>query len=132
VILAGPEVVGDVVGRRREYGATVGETRPEEPGVLIVPRARVYDLVPVCELPYGPRSFIAAPSEAGQMTASDHVPIFFKNRLHLAGRPQMSTKIKTPWLWRFGCNETSDDDRAELTGRPRVDLGNASQLFARR
>jgi hypothetical protein len=36
------------------YGATVGETRPEEPGVLIVPRARLYDLVPVCELPYGP------------------------------------------------------------------------------
>jgi hypothetical protein len=36
------------------YGATVGETRPEEPGVLIVPRARFYDLVPACELPYGP------------------------------------------------------------------------------
>src|ERR1700751_989743 len=36
------------------YGATVGETRPEEPGVLIVPRARIYDLVPVRELPYGP------------------------------------------------------------------------------
>jgi hypothetical protein len=28
--------------------------------------------------------------EAGQMAASDYVPIFFKNRLHLAGRPQMS------------------------------------------
>ena len=25
------------------------------------------------------------------MAASDYVPIFFKNRLHLAGRPQMST-----------------------------------------
>jgi hypothetical protein len=24
------------------------------------------------------------------MAASDYVPIFFKNRLHLAGRPQMS------------------------------------------
>jgi hypothetical protein len=47
---------------------------------------------PVCELPYGPRSFIAASSEAGQMAASDYVPIFFKNRLHLAGRPQMSTR----------------------------------------
>jgi len=46
---------------------------------------------PVCELPYGPRSFIAASSEAGQMAASDYVPNFFKNRLHLAGRPQMST-----------------------------------------
>ena len=54
-------------------------------------RARVYDLVPVCELPYRP----AAPSlhpEAGQMAASDYVPIFFKNRLHLVGRPQMSTR----------------------------------------
>jgi len=47
---------------------------------------------PVCELPYGPRSFIAAPSEAGQMAASDYVPNFSKNRLHLAGRPQMSTR----------------------------------------
>ena len=46
---------------------------------------------PVCELPYGPCSFTAA-SEAGQMAASDYVPIFFKNRLHLAGRPQMSTR----------------------------------------
>jgi hypothetical protein len=40
------------------YGATVGETGPEEPDVLIVPAARIYDLVPVRELPYGP----AAPS----------------------------------------------------------------------
>src|SRR6187455_245581 len=46
---------------------------------------------PVCELPYGPCSFTAA-SEAGQMAASDYVPISFKNRLHLAGRPQMSTR----------------------------------------
>jgi hypothetical protein len=38
------------------------------------------------------RSVIAAPSEAGQMAASDYVPIFFKDRLHLAGRPQMSTR----------------------------------------
>ena len=44
---------------------------------------------PVCELPYGPRSFIAASSEAGQMAASDYVPNFLKNHLHLAGRPQM-------------------------------------------
>ena len=49
---------------------------------------------PVCELPYGPRSFIAAPSEAGQMAASDYVPNFSKNRLHLAGRPQMSTRLR--------------------------------------
>src|SRR3954451_25336271 len=47
---------------------------------------------PVCELPYGPCSFTAASSEAGQMAASDYVPISFKNRLHLAGRPQMSTR----------------------------------------
>jgi hypothetical protein len=26
------------------------------------------------------------------MAASDYAPIFFKNRLHLAGRPQMSTR----------------------------------------
>jgi hypothetical protein len=26
------------------------------------------------------------------MAASDYVPIFFKYRLHLAGRPQMSTR----------------------------------------
>jgi hypothetical protein len=26
------------------------------------------------------------------MAASDYVPIFFKNRLHLAGRPQMSIR----------------------------------------
>src|SRR3954462_5188534 len=47
---------------------------------------------PVCELPYGPRSFIAASSEAGQMAASGYVPNFLKTRLHLAGRPQMSTR----------------------------------------
>ena len=33
---------------------TVGETGPEEPDVLIVPGARIYDLVPVRELPYRP------------------------------------------------------------------------------
>jgi hypothetical protein len=73
------------------YGATVGETGPEEPDVPIVPGARFYDLVPVRELPYRPRSSIAA-SEAEQMAASDYVPIFFKNRLHLVGRPQMSSR----------------------------------------
>jgi 8-oxo-dGTP diphosphatase len=30
------------------------------------------------------------------MAASDYVPIFFKNRLHLAGRPQMSTRPGRP------------------------------------
>ena len=28
------------------------------------------------------------------MAASDYVPIFFKNHLHLAGRPQMSSRPK--------------------------------------
>jgi len=28
------------------------------------------------------------------MAASDYVPHFFKNRLHLAGRPQMSTRTQ--------------------------------------
>jgi hypothetical protein len=33
------------------------------------------------------------------MAASDYVPIFFKNRLHLAGRPQMSARpgLLQPW-----------------------------------
>jgi len=30
------------------------------------------------------------------MAASDYVPIFFKNRLHLAGRPQMSSRPSLP------------------------------------
>jgi len=55
---------------------------------------------PVCELPYGPRSFIAASSEAGQMAASDYVPNFLKNRLHLAGRPQMSNARGLSWFVR--------------------------------
>jgi hypothetical protein len=32
------------------------------------------------------------------MAASDYVPIFFKNRLHLAGRPQMSTRPANKFL----------------------------------
>ena len=31
------------------------------------------------------------------MAASDYVPIFFKNRLHLAGRPQMSSRLERVW-----------------------------------
>jgi hypothetical protein len=30
------------------------------------------------------------------MAASDYVPIFFKNRLHLAGRPQKSSRPSFP------------------------------------
>jgi hypothetical protein len=33
------------------------------------------------------------------MAASDYVPIFFKNRLHLAGRPQMSTRPSSKAGW---------------------------------
>ena len=36
---------------------------------------------------------LIAASEAGQMAASDYVPIFFKNRLHLAGRSQKYTAV---------------------------------------
>ena len=31
------------------------------------------------------------------MAASDYVPIFFKNRLHLTGGPQMSTRASGLW-----------------------------------
>ena len=43
----------------------------------------------------GPQLHIAA-SEAGQMAASDYVPMLVNNRLHLAGRPQMSPRPRTP------------------------------------
>jgi hypothetical protein len=65
--------------------ATIGETGLEEPDVLIVPGARIYDLVPVRELPYGP----AAPSlqsEAGQMAASD-VPPWQAGGVPICGHP---------------------------------------------
>jgi len=42
------------------------------------------------------------------MAASDYVPIFFKNRLHLAGRPQMSTRPKlmtADWMHRHRNHE---------------------------
>ena len=39
------------------------------------------------------------------MAASDYVPIFFKNRLHLAGRPQMSTRPSETCLARLGVSE---------------------------
>ncbi len=76
------------------YGATVGETRPEEPGVLIVPTEHAFMIWFRSANSHTGRGSIAA-SEAGQMAASDYVPIFFKNRLHLAGRPQMSTRPST-------------------------------------
>jgi hypothetical protein len=37
------------------------------------------------------------------MASSDYVPIFFENRLHLAGRPQMGTRPGSSALMRaFG------------------------------
>ena len=36
------------------------------------------------------------------MAASDHVPVFFKNRLHLAGRPQMGTTCQAGKLQSSG------------------------------
>jgi hypothetical protein len=56
-----------------------------------VPGARIYDLVSGLRTPIQARSSIAA-SEAGQMAAPDYVSMLFKNCLHLAGRPQMSTR----------------------------------------
>ena len=79
------------------YGATVGETGPEKPDVLIVPAARIYDLVPVRELPYGP----AAPSLHQRPDRWQHPTTCqpsSKNRLHLAGRPQMSTRARCIYL----------------------------------
>ena len=75
------------------YGATVGETGPEKPDVLIVPAARIYDLVPVRELPYGP----AAPSLHQRPDRWQHPTTCqpsSKNRLHLAGA---STDEHTPF-----------------------------------
>jgi hypothetical protein len=54
----GPEVVGDVVGRRRAWHNSRRDEAERTRCTHRVYRARVYDLVPVCELPYRP----AAPS----------------------------------------------------------------------
>src|SRR4029077_15102474 len=93
----GPEVVAGVVVEGG-YGATVGETGPEKPDVLIVPAARIYDLVPVRKLPYGP----AAPSLHQRPDRWQHPTTCqpsSKNRLHLAGRPQMSARPKLTGRW---------------------------------
>lgn len=60
-----PEVVGDVVGRRKVWRNSRRD-RIGKPGQLRVLRARRTDLEPVHELPYGPAASDAA-SEAGQM-----------------------------------------------------------------
>ena len=44
------------------------------------------------------------------MAASDYVPIFFKNRLHLAGRPQMGSlpRAQSQQQFEFGTASLSD------------------------
>ena len=94
------------------YGATVGETGPEKPDVLIVPAARIYDLVPVRELPYGS----AAPSLHQRPDRWQHPTTCqpsSKNRLHLAGRPQMSTRPSVMGPMRS--SPPCDRHAAELT-----------------
>ena len=59
------------------YGAAVGETRPEEPGVLIVPRARIYDLV----------SGLRTPRRAPQL-----------HRCIIRGRTDGSTRLRADLL----------------------------------
>ena len=59
------------------------------------------------------RSSIAA-SEAGQMAASDDVRIFFKSRLHLAGRPQKRTRHKSETPLEGACALRFDSGFDEL------------------
>src|SRR6266481_3666459 len=47
----------------------------------------------ILQKPLASRGASTDASAAGQMAASDYVPIFFKNRLHLAGRPQMGSRL---------------------------------------
>ncbi len=56
-----------------EYGTTVGETGPEEPGLsTVLSKHAQGDVDPVRELPYRLAALIIAASEAGQMAASDN------------------------------------------------------------
>ena len=45
------------------------------------------------------------------MAASDYVPTFLKNRLHLAGRPQMSTRPQLHALADKPCNARLRSER---------------------
>jgi hypothetical protein len=55
-----------------EYGTTVGETGPEEPGLsTVLPKHAQGDMDPVRELPYRLAALNTAAPEAGQMAASD-------------------------------------------------------------
>jgi hypothetical protein len=73
-----------------KYGATVGETGPENQMYSSCLQHAFMIWFRSANSHTG-RSSVAA-SKAGQMAASDYVPTFFKNRLHLAGRPQMSSR----------------------------------------
>ena len=63
--------------------ATVGETGPEKPDVLIVPGARIYDLVPVRELPI--RLQLHRCIRGRTDGSFNYVPIFFLKPLALGG-----------------------------------------------
>jgi hypothetical protein len=55
-----------------EYGTTVAETGPEEPGLsTVLPKHAQGDMDPVRELPYRLAALNTAAPEAGQMAASD-------------------------------------------------------------
>jgi hypothetical protein len=55
------------------------------------------------------------------MAASDYVPIFFKNRLHLAGRPQMSTRFRHSGATRTASNPEIQRLRREIPDFPARD-----------
>jgi hypothetical protein len=63
------------------------------------------------------------------MAASDYVPIFFKNRLHLAGRPQMSTRPSV--MGPMKSSPPCDRHVAELTLLSVVDAEAATSCYQR-
>jgi hypothetical protein len=62
------------------------------------------------------------------MAASDYVPIFFKNRLHLAGRPQMST----PVTWAACRASASREGCVPVTAQRRFQRGALTQAQNKR
>src|SRR5215472_9963536 len=77
---------------------------------------------PVCELPYGPCSFIAASLEAGQMAASDYVSMLFKKLLASRGA---STDEYTAWL-------KPDGGSVQVVGVGALDLHRGDLAHAQR
>jgi len=57
------------------------------------------------------------------MAASDYVPIFFKYRLHLAGRPQMSTP-NSPAVFMISIQIISFVDPPTVVHTPQDDAPN--------